>query len=588
MRFATALLVFGAVTLPGQPLATAAQTAPAVLQPPRDTPAQTAATVAAGTAKISGQVVAADSGRPVARARVQLGARELPGGRTAVTDEDGRFTFAELPAGRYTLSASKSGFVTLAYGQRRPQQPGTPLQLADGAGLTTIHIRLPRGSVISGHVFDEDGEPMPGTAVRAMRYQFSQGTRQLMPAGFGQTDDRGQYRIWGLNPGDYYVSAVARNVNVRGRPLPGRGGRGAGPGAAGLPGATVDTDAADHEAYAPTFYPGVSSPNEARPVSVGLGEEALNVDFMLTLVRTARVSGRAVSADGSAISRASVTLVPEGQIGRGGPGLSFGGRVGPNATFSVANVPPGRYTLIGRGTAASSTVFASQPLAVAGTDIEDLLVVLGPGATLSGAVEFRPTQAAASPDARQVRVLASPMEPGATASPARARPDQDGRFTLQGVPAGRHWLRAEVPSGWMLHSVLVAGREMIDEPLEVRTGQRLGDISLLFTDRLTEISGQILDARGGPVSDYTVLAFPTDPSLWHPQARHIATARPDQNGRYLIRGVPPGSYYVTTIDPVEPGEWFDPAVLERHQAAAARVVVGDGELRTQDFRLAPR
>ena len=108
---------------------------------------------------------------------------------------------------------SKSGFVSLSYGQRRPLLAGTPLQLNDGQRLRNVDSQLPRGSVIGGHVVDEDGEPMPGVAVRAMRYQYLQGERRLTAAGSGQTDDIGQFRVWGLMPGDYYVNATARALS---------------------------------------------------------------------------------------------------------------------------------------------------------------------------------------------------------------------------------------------------------------------------------------------------------------------------------------------------------------------------------------
>src|SRR5204863_2296546 len=120
---------------------------------------------------------------------------ELPSGRGALTDDNGAFELTELPAGRYTLSVSKAGFVSLTYGQRRPLQPGTPLQLADGQQMRSVNFNLPRGSVIAGHVFDEDGEPMPGVAVQVLRYQYLQGDRRLTPAGTAQTDDKGQFRV---------------------------------------------------------------------------------------------------------------------------------------------------------------------------------------------------------------------------------------------------------------------------------------------------------------------------------------------------------------------------------------------------------
>ena len=134
-------------------------------QPARDTPAQPK-DVPPPAGRIMGRVLAADTGRPVKRARVFATAVELPGGRGMLTDDSGIFDLTELPAGRYTLTVSKSGFVALSYGQRRPLQAGTPLQLADGQQLKGIEFQLPRGSVISGRVLDEDGDAMPGVAVR--------------------------------------------------------------------------------------------------------------------------------------------------------------------------------------------------------------------------------------------------------------------------------------------------------------------------------------------------------------------------------------------------------------------------------------
>ena len=224
-------------------LAFASRRSRAQQQPARDTSAQKQATPAP-TGRITGHVIAGDNGRPVKRARVFAAAAELQGGRGMLTDDNGVFDFTELPAGRYTITASKSGFVSLSYGQRRPLQSGTPLQLADGQQLKDINFQLPRGSVIGGHVLDEDGDAMPGVMVRVMRYQYLQGERRLTPAGNGQTDDKGQYRVWGLMPGDYYINAVARGGGPGGFGGPGGpgggggfGGRGGGRGGQAAPGA---------------------------------------------------------------------------------------------------------------------------------------------------------------------------------------------------------------------------------------------------------------------------------------------------------------------------------------------------------------
>jgi hypothetical protein len=136
-----------------------------------------------------------------------------------------------------------------------------------------------------------------------------------------------------------------------------------------------------------------------------------------------------------------------------------------------------------------------------------------------------------------------------------------------------------------LKSVVVDGREAIDTPLDLRGGQKLVGASLVFTDRQTELSGTVTDGSGRPLTDYTVLAFPTDSTLWRAQARQIITARPDQNGKFQIRGLPAGNYYLAVIDPLQQGEWFDPAFLEQQTADATRLSLTEGAARTQDLRL---
>jgi len=576
--------------------------------PPRDTPGAQQEPPAPPSGKIAGRVLAANDGRPVRRARAYVSAPQLPEGRGTLTDDNGVFELNELPAGRYTLTVSKTGFVTLSYGQRRPLQAGTPLQLGDGQQMDRLEFRLPRGSVIAGRIYDELGDPMPGASVRVMRYQYAQGERQLVPAGGAQTDDQGAYRVWGLNPGEYYINALTQNFNFG----PGRGGPGGRPGAgpagrggAGRGGAPIgragfrvpsaalpDASVSDElqKAYAPTYYPGVGSINESRPVTVTVGQELLDVNFNLLLVRTAQVSGTVTSADGSITYSGQVSLAPEsggGAGGRGQLGVNFSSRINWEGRFSIGNVPPGRYVLRARGTDTDPPLFASQPVTVASGDATDLPVVLFPGASIAGTVSFEGTD---PPDMSRVRVTAPSAEAGGSLGPnPNARVEKDGTFTLDGVSAGSHWIRsAGQLNGWTLKSVLVANRDVIDAPIELRSGQALGNVSLVFTNKQQEINGTVTNEQGQPITDYTVLAFGVDSDLWRPLARQIATARPDQNGKFQIRSLPPGNYYLVTVDPAEQGEWFEPAFLDQHRIAAARVTLGDGDIKTHDFKISTR
>jgi hypothetical protein len=585
-------MTIGLATLLAAALAAAgAVQAPVPGQVPRDTPGQTRGQTAgapSATGRISGRVIAGDTGRPIVRARVSLSAPQ-GGGRVVLTDNTGAYELTGLPEGRFTLQASKSGFIALQYGQRRPLQAGTPIQIGAGQELRGVDFRLPRGGAISGRVFDENNDPMPGIPVRVLEYRYAQGNRQLMDVGNAQTDDRGEYRVWGLNPGEYYVSATPP-------PPLGNAARGGGPGPFGGRGLPV-ASAAEQESfgYAPTYFPGVTSVGDARPVALGLSSELADVSFSVTLVRTARISGRVTNADGTPAANGNLTLVTDAPGRNGGSiGRTYGARVAGDGQFTIANVPPGRYTLRarsgpggrGRGGAAASPMFASIPLVVSGEDVANVQIALAPAASVSGTATFESTQNAAAPPPNQFRVMAPPADFDGSGNGQTAIDARTGTFTIQGLAPGEHLLQAQSPRGWTLKSALVDGRESVDRPFQLGPGQKLANVTLVFTDRITEVAGTVADGRGAPVTDYTVLAFPDDESLWRPQSRHIMTARPDQNGRYQLRGLPAGRYFLAVIDPAVQGEWFEPAFLQAQRSGAKQILLGEGESKTQDFAIA--
>ena len=563
-------------------------------QPARDTSAQPKDGPPQPAGRISGRVLAADNGRPVKRARVFASAVELPGGRGMLTDDSGVFDLAELPAGRYTLTVSKSGFVALSYGQRRPLQAGTPLQLADGQQLKGIEFQLPRGSVISGHVLDEDGDAMPGVIVRIMRYQYLQGERRLTPAGNAQTDDKGQYRVWGLMPGEYYVNAIARGGGPGGGQFFGGGGPGGGPGGFGGgggrggrfggPGAPAGgAGDQDQVSYAPTYYPGVPSVNEAKPVTVGLSQEVQDISFNMQLVRVSRISGIVSNPDGTPVTSGNVNLIVDSGARASQIGMNFGGRIQWDGSFAIGNVAPGRYILRARGDDSETPQFASQPISVDGDDLPDVVVTLSAGATISGTISFLPGGSPA-PDYTQFRITAPSTDQSDFGSQPNARVDKDGTFTLSGISAGAHLIRPSNGSRtWILKSVTLGDRDVTDTPFQVRSGENLGHVTVVFTDKQSEINGMLKTESGTPVPEYTVLAFPTDSSLWRAQSRQIMTARPNQTGKYRIRGLPPGDYYLATVDPSQQGEWFEPAYLDEHRTGAAHIVLTEGDVKTKDF-----
>jgi protocatechuate 3,4-dioxygenase beta subunit len=139
-----------------------------------------------------------------------------PTSYSTATDVGGSFAMKDIDPGKYRLSVNRIGFVAGEYGARGPLQSGTTLSLARGQHLQGADFRLTPHAVITGRVVDEDGEPVANAQVQAMRYRYTQGRKQLQPFGGSSTNDLGEYRMFGLAPGRYYLSAdVPRRHDVR-------------------------------------------------------------------------------------------------------------------------------------------------------------------------------------------------------------------------------------------------------------------------------------------------------------------------------------------------------------------------------------
>jgi Carboxypeptidase regulatory-like domain len=577
-------------------------------------PRDSRAVAPAGSASITG-IVMSDGPEPrrLRRTRVTLSGGGLSSSRTVIANDNGTFAFDGLPAGRYTVSAAKDGYITLNFGAKRPNRPGTPIGVRSGEARR-LTLRLPRGGVITGTISDQDGTPVAGVSVRAMAYRspLPTGERRLAPVGISAsgTDDRGVYRIYGLPAGEYFLTAQppappgelrmlsASEVrqalaDVKAAPrsqwsrLPGI------PPAPAAQNTGPAPEPGPRGSYVPVFFPGTSDATRARPVIVESGQERASIDFQLEYVPAVMVQGTVAGAGTARF--ATVILAGRSSSSTGVDFLTRAAQPAPDGYFRFTGVTPGDYTLTSRvipaadassGRAASVPLYASTDIVVAGEDVNGITLSPQPGLTVSGKIVFEGTTpfpaAILATFAAGLGLPLGRAQPGGMFQPVM-EVDPTGRFVISGIPPGP--LSAlgtrgiRTPFGpWWLRSIALDGRDALDTPLEVR--QSTTEATITLSDRASDLTGSVADARGQPASGHYLVVFGTDGVSWFPSSRRIAAVRPGPDGRYTIRNLPAGEYFVVATDDIDDNQWFEVSTLRQLAARAAKISLADYERKT--------
>ena len=517
--------------------------------PPRDT------VVHSGTAVIKGRVVEAGTSQPVHKVRIHANSPALKDGRTAYTDANGAFELTALPAGRYTVTAGKVGFVPAAHGQPRPMELGTAIDVADGQVVAPVDFAMSRAGVIAGVITDEFGEPLANTTVSAMRYQTANGQRRLVPASVRQTNDIGEFRLFSLIPGQYYVTATYQDP---------------------MAGATPNQDGV----YAPTYYPGTASVAAAQPIAIAAGQTQTGMNLMLLPVRPVRVSGTVVDSTGKPPVGAPVQ-----SFAREGLRAPVGyASVRSDGTFVLEKMTAGDYTLrVGsnmRPGGGGET--AALPLTVGSGDVSDVHIVTSPPISVTGRVHVDPVELGTLKGStfRLTTPASTPAEAGLGANPPTAVHD-DFTFELK-IPPGHVFIRSNTP-GWFLRSVRFNGAEILDTGVEIKPNTSIRDVEIELTHKQPELSGVARTAAGEPTRTAYVILFPQDRTHWGYLSRYVRLGRPNPDNQFRIL-VPPGEYLAVALDYVPPGEEIsDPAFLEPLRDRATPISLRDGDHKTLDL-----
>jgi hypothetical protein len=455
----------------------------------------------------------------------------------------------------------------------QPGDIGKPVKLGDAQAATADDIVLVRACAIAGRVVDEFGDPVSNVLVRVLRSQSIGGVRRMVMTSGASTNDLGQYRAFGLQPGSYFVSAD--------------GPRG------------VDGEIGDRTGYAPTYYPGTPNVSEAQPVQLSAGQDMPSVDIMLALVRTARISGIALDSGGRPAVNAliSPTLMQSGMAGAMG-GTGTYARVLEDGTFTLNGVPPGDYVLamtLSQGVASSSggptaprMEYGRARVSVGGSDVTGVAIQSNAGATISGLVMF---DGASSPPKAKLTIMASTppsLDSGPMNTPTGppAQVAADGTFTLTGVFGDRVFRVTGQPSGWVLKAVYANGRDMIDTPLALEGREQIAGVQIVMTDRVTHVTAAITDDRGEPADFGYVLVVPDDPAKLGPGSRFQRAMVVTPGVPAKIDNLPPGDYVGVVFKSVPQGlDAYEPDFLERVRKIGVKFSLREGETRALTLKV---
>lgn len=495
-----------------------------------------AASAQRGTASLNGAVLNGITEQPLRDAEVSL-QREGGAERLIVTSTvaNGTFQLSGVEPGRYILFASRSGYEPGNYtASANNAGRGTVLDVAEGAVIKALTIRLNPMGAIAGRVVDEQGEPMAHVSVEAKRSVYLRGRKQMIAAGQASTDDLGEYRIFGLASGAYLVHAQAQ---VGGQPVGGR-----------------------TFSYAPVYYPNAQNAESAAPLALAAGQFHRGIDFSLQKVQTFSVEGHVAGAGPSTM----VFLAPKGPDGAADmrekrPVSVRDGR------FEIPSVIPGSYVLAADqfGDAAAS---ARVGIEIREGDVRGVELALVPMAPVSGRVILESPAAAQLANGMRMRVGLESQQDGLVV--AQAEPDSSGRFLLKGVVPGNYRLAvSNVPAGLYVKALRAGDTDISRSGLDFSQGISGAELSVALSAEGGALQGAAQNAAGTAVAGVQVAAIPVE------SGRGTKQTVSDQAGHFEIKDLAPGEYLVLAFENLERGAEEDGDFMARFTTRASRITV---------------
>ena len=511
---------------------------------------------------ISGQVTNAATGEPVRRALVYLrridgspgGVMNIQVSHTGTTDAEGRFAIAGIAPGKYRLSAEHNGFIVTTYGARGPGKAGTLLTLEPGQNSSDLTMRMTPHGVIAGRVLDEEGEPVPSANVQVSRQQYIQGRKQMSRMNGASTNDLGEYRVFGLAPGRYYVSADTRPNQM-------------------LP--------QTEDEYVTTYFPRATDGAAAAPIDVAPGAQLRNIDIALAKMHTVTVRGRVASevgppAGGENARRTNLNVMLSARNAMvAGGGFNRGATVTPDGTFELRGVTPGSYFVVGLVNAQGKTFTARAPIQVGSSNIEGITLAIRGGVPVSGRVRV---EGESSASIGQLRVTLQPAAMGGImfAPIPTQQVKENGSFQLDDVGADQYMVSiGSLPEGFYVKSVRSANLDVLADGLEIAGGSP-APLDVVLSPNAGQVTGTVLDPKTQKAAAaMTVVLVPQEKERRDREAFYRTTTS-DLAGLFTFKSVVPGEYRVYAWEDAEYGAWMDPDFLKPLESRGEAVSVTEG------------
>ncbi len=508
---------------------------------------------------ISGTVLRADTGEPLPKARVTLIAEDedFAKSRMAWSDAAGHFEMAEILPASYRLDARRDGYLGEYYDAGEPGRSASIFTLKPGQQITDATFRLKRCAAISGKVTDEDGDPVQNASVEVVERITYKGKVNYGAVGSSVTNDLGEYRVFNLGPGTYKVLALAQS---RSRTF-----------VAGIE--MDDSTLASVGGYVDTYFGGTTDPTRADTLEVKAGNDISDIDVSLIRERLYTIRGRVTNPlAGDQPGRIEIGLISLD------PDSLTDNRLSTftdekTGFFEIRDVSEGSYTAVAAWRDGGNNYFGTEPVEVAGADVNSVNIVITRGATIRGKIILQTS----AEKARDIEVNIYSRDRTQFARQESTEANADGSFQISGVMAGKYDL--EISSSCdhcYTKSVRVGGEEIPDQSLAIGSAGSAYNVEVIYSLGLAIIEGTVSDSNGVLLAGTAVFLVP-DPPLDQRTWLYDRVST-DQYGHFAMRRVTPGSYHVVALLNVDDSlDTRDPEFVKQFGSNAEAVTVGEND-----------